>query len=65
MKSKLTLPFVWSQDSSEIKSLPELLKTEEKSIKQLLFANGAILFKSFGIDNALKLEESVNAFSGK
>lgn len=59
-----TLPLVWDKQDSDIKSLPELLETKAEEIKQLLIDNGAILFKSFGIDDAEKLETCVEAFPG-
>lgn len=64
MKSIATLPLIWEKKSSEIKYLPKLLKTEATLIKKLLIENGAILFKSFEIDDAVKLEDCVNAFPG-
>lgn len=64
MELKTSLPFVWDSASSDVKSLPELLATKTSQIKELLTKNGAVLFKSFGIDNAEKLEACVNAFPG-
>ncbi|WP_378186685.1 TauD/TfdA family dioxygenase [Aquimarina sp. W85] len=64
MRPKANLPFVWDKISSEIKSLPELLKTKPQIIKELLAVHGAILFKSFEIYDAEKLETCVNAFPG-
>ncbi|GAA4271392.1 TauD/TfdA family dioxygenase [Aquimarina gracilis] len=64
MKTKLSLPFLWNSESTELTSLPELLQTEKSKIKSMLVDNGAILFKSYNIDNAEKLEACVNAFSG-
>lgn len=64
MKSIATLPFIWDKSSSDITSLPELLQTKTLEIKNLLTENGAVLFKSFRIDDAIKLEECVNAFPG-
>lgn len=64
MELKLTLPLVWDIEYSEGKSLPELFTTKTAQIKESLLANGAILFKSFGIDNTEKLEACVNAFPG-
>ncbi|WP_103071073.1 TauD/TfdA family dioxygenase [Aquimarina sediminis] len=64
MESIATLPFIWDKSSSDITSLPELLQTKASEIKKILIENGAVLFKSFGIDDAVKLEECVNAFPG-
>lgn len=64
MELKLSLPLVWDTEYSEGRSLPELFATDTARIKELLLTNGAILFKSFGIDNAEKLEACVNAFPG-
>lgn len=64
MELKSALPLVWDMEHSAIKSLPETLKTQSAYIKELLTRNGAILFKSFGIDSAEKLEACVNAFPG-
>ena len=59
------LPLIWEAKDSAINDLPELLKTEAGKIKELLLLHGAVLFKSFGIDSAEKLEACVNAFPGK
>lgn len=65
MESKPVLPLIWDRKDSAIKSLPELLRTEAEQIKKLLLKNGAILFRSFEIDSAEKLDACVNAFPGK
>src|SRR5688572_9503529 len=65
MGSKPVLLLFWEMKDATIKSLPELLKTEAEQLKELLVKNGAILFRSFGIDSAEKLEACVNAFPGK
>ena len=59
------LPLLWEAKDYAINDLPELLKTEAGKIKELLLLHGAVLFKSFGIDSAEKLEACVNAFPGK
>lgn len=64
MKIKPGLPVIWDMEYSEIKSLPELLSTKTADIKELLTQHGAVLFKSFGIDSAEKLEACVDAFPG-
>lgn len=64
MELKPGLPVVWDREYSGIDSLPELLSTQTAQIKQLLSQHGAVLFKSFGIDSAEKLEACVNAFPG-
>lgn len=64
MKSTLTLPYVWDKISSNTNSLPELLETQADRIKEILRESGAVLFKSFEIDNPTRLEACVNAFPG-
>ncbi|WP_459209763.1 TauD/TfdA family dioxygenase [Aquimarina rhabdastrellae] len=64
MKSKSPFPFIWEKETSEIKSLPELLNKKSNELKILLSKNGVILFKSFEINTPEKLEECVNAFPG-
>lgn len=63
MEHKSDFPIIWEKEFSEVKRLPELFKTELVTLKKRLHKNGAILFKSFEIDDAIKLEACVNSFS--
>lgn len=64
MNATLTLPFIWENTRSKNQPLHEVLRTDAGLIKELLHEHGAILFKSFGIDNAEKLEMCVDGFPG-
>ncbi|MDZ4679090.1 MAG: TauD/TfdA family dioxygenase, partial [Saprospiraceae bacterium] len=52
-------------DEPGSKTLSEVFKHQYPEIKKILLDGGAILFKSFGIDNPLKLQECANTFPGK
>ena len=64
MNTNNQLPYVWYRDGKNNKSLPDILESEYDTIKELLLKHGAVLFKSFGIDDPQKLEACVNAFPG-
>jgi alpha-ketoglutarate-dependent taurine dioxygenase len=56
------LPYVWNNNSSV--DLPQTITQNYSEIKSQILKHGAVLFKSFGIDNIIKLESCVAAFPG-
>lgn len=65
MSANSNFPYIWKNDEPGSKTLPEVFKQHYPEIKKILLDGGAILFKSFGIDSPVKLEECVNAFPGR
>ncbi|WP_103866070.1 TauD/TfdA family dioxygenase [Aquimarina sp. I32.4] len=65
MNIEENFPYIWSNDKSNTKFLPDFLKENYTDIKNKLLMHGAVLFKSFKVDDVDKLEECVSAFPGK
>ncbi len=58
-------PYVWEKRDASPETLVQVFKENYDEIRQRLLTNGAVLFRSFGIENPERLEEAVNAFPGK
>jgi len=65
MTTEANFPYVWRKEDTTANSLPEFLQTNYETIKKQLLTHGAVLFKSFGINNMDRLEECVAAFPGE
>ncbi|GJM33274.1 MAG: protein AmbC [Saprospiraceae bacterium] len=64
MNATANFAYVWRKEDTNTHSLPEFFKENYPEIKAKLLKHGAVLFKSFGIDDMDKLEACVNAFPG-
>lgn len=62
---KTDFPYIWENDGSGGSSLSTLVQQNYARVKNKLSTHGAILFKSFGIDDVDRLEECVAVFPGK
>ncbi len=65
MEQANNFPYVWKNDATTPKTLTEVFQQDFPQIKSLLLEYGAVLFKSYGIDNPTKLEQAVQGFPGQ
>ena len=63
METKI-LPLIIDKNELGDTSLVQYLTDNKEGIKSQLLGTGGILFKNFGIDDAVKLESVVNVFKG-
>ncbi len=65
MAANSDFPYIWTNDNPGVKQLSDVFTSEYSKIEAILRKSGAILFKSFDINDPVKLEACVRAFPGK